>query len=179
MGKTIDLHNFEHKYFKVTGKTSIRDKWGNVYWTCLCNCGNSFTAIAFKIQKQTQLSCGCIKRHGSELEKGKSEFNRLYRAYKRQASIRKIHFDLTKAELAVLSKMTCFYCGADPSNTMRSRYSTGDYTYNGIDRIDNNEGYIKSNVVPCCNMCNKMKSNFTYTQFITQCKAISSKIKDI
>lgn len=37
---------------------------------------------------------------------------------------------------------------------------------NGIDRIDSSKGYNKENCVPCCFLCNKMKSNLYYKDFL-------------
>jgi hypothetical protein len=41
----------------------------------------------------------------------------------------------------------------------------GDYTYNGVDRIDNSIGYTKENCVPCCTICNWAKSNRGVDEF--------------
>ena len=36
----------------------------------------------------------------------------------------------------------------------------------GLDRINNNKGYTKSNVVPCCYQCNRIRSNiYTHKDF--------------
>jgi len=36
----------------------------------------------------------------------------------------------------------------------------------GIDRKDNSSGYVESNVVPCCEVCNKAKLCMGYEEFI-------------
>lgn len=56
-----------------------------------------------------------------------------------------------------LIKKDCSYCGA-PSLWPRGR--------NGIDRINSEIGYLKSNCVSCCKICNRAKSNQTAEQFI-------------
>jgi len=43
----------------------------------------------------------------------------------------------------------CIYCSKILTN------ETGC----GLDRLDNNEGYIKTNVVPCCGKCNQIRNN--------------------
>jgi len=35
----------------------------------------------------------------------------------------------------------------------------------GIDRMNNEVGYIITNVVPCCKICNWCKSNLTIQEF--------------
>lgn len=66
-----------------------------------------------------------------------------------------IFFELTAEEFNKLIVKNCAYCGREPSNTnMRCGIK-----YNGLDRIDNNKGYTLKNVVPCCSLCNRIKSN--------------------
>ena len=43
---------------------------------------------------------------------------------------------------------------------------------NGVDRIDSNKGYTKDNCVPCCKICNQMKSNIDIGTFLTQISKI-------
>lgn len=40
-----------------------------------------------------------------------------------------------------------------------------EYLYNGLDRVDSNKGYLKENVVPCCEICNKAKRDLSLCQF--------------
>lgn len=51
-------------------------------------------------------------------------------------------------DFVALAIKPCYYCGV---------YQSG--ACNGVDRIDNNKGYISTNVVPCCTMCNMMKND--------------------
>ena len=58
-----------------------------------------------------------------------------------------------------LIKEPCIYCG--------------DTNYIGADRLDNNIGHIKSNVVPCCVICNTARNNnFTHEEMIILGKTI-------
>lgn len=52
-------------------------------------------------------------------------------------------------------------------------YYCHDNTVGGIDRIDNNFGYIDGNCVPCCRACNIGKSIYSYDDFINRCKKIT------
>jgi hypothetical protein len=73
-----------------------------------------------------------------------------------------------------LSQKDCEYCGSPPSRTRNSKQSkrrgrkkdvsdfqleNGNFTYNGLDRVDPKKGHTPDNVVPCCFPCNWMKSN--------------------
>jgi len=53
-----------------------------------------------------------------------------------------------------------------------------DYTYNGLDRIDNAKGYILDNVVPCCKHCNYAKRNMSTEKFYNLIKSIYENIKN-
>ena len=43
---------------------------------------------------------------------------------------------------------------------------TGDFTYNGIDRVDNTKGYQVNNCVASCFICNKAKGVMTQSEFL-------------
>ena len=87
----------------------------------------------------------------------------LYRYYKKAAKYCNRIFELTRNEFAGIVSQPCYYCGELQAN------------FNGIDRIDNNKGYISNNCVPCCSICNMMKRNTTESQFILKCKQIMEK----
>jgi hypothetical protein len=42
----------------------------------------------------------------------------------------------------------------------------------GLDRVDSTKGYVLGNCVPCCYLCNVMKSNMTLETFFEQCERI-------
>ena len=71
-----------------------------------------------------------------------------------------------------LSQQNCFYCNVAPINKKiytwhRNKENKQDYlfTYNGIDRVNNNSGHIPGNVVPCCIFCNKAKLDRSIDDF--------------
>ncbi len=49
-----------------------------------------------------------------------------------------------------------------------------EYIYNGIDRTDNDLGYITTNVVPCCATCNYAKKGKTVEEFFTWARRIAA-----
>jgi len=56
----------------------------------------------------------------------------------------------------------------------------GNLIYNGVDRIDSTKGYIKDNLVPCCEICNKAKSNLDieiFLNWVNRIKKHESKFK--
>ena len=107
------------------------------------------------------LICKSDKKHIS----GLSRMYAVMRAYKGGAKKRGYTWDLTEEQFKNITQKNCHYCGAKPNNISKTKCNTGDYIYNGIDRIDNNEGYTIDNVVPCCKTCNQAKSNKTLQEF--------------
>lgn len=88
---------------------------------------------------------------------------RLFQEYKTSARRRLIPFHLTKEQLAALIQGACTYCGTLKSNLMTSKSgrwtdTSRVYHYNGIDRLDNMLGYLATNVVTCCVVCNRAKN---------------------
>ena len=55
---------------------------------------------------------------------------------------------------------------------MHYTYAYKDFLYNGIDRKDNNIGYIIENCVSCCGICNRMKMDMSYDDFLNHIRLI-------
>jgi hypothetical protein len=86
-------------------------------------------------------------------------FARRFNSYRGMALRRGISFALSKVDFEALWQKPCVYCGAE-------------ITTIGIDRVDNDRGYVQGNVVPCCSDCNWMKGQKSYVEFIERCNAI-------
>jgi len=71
-----------------------------------------------------------------------------WNTYYYKAKEKKQVFSLTPEEFHNLITMPCYYCNykSEP--------------FGGIDRVNSNLGYIISNCVPCCKICNTMKLNY-------------------
>ncbi len=143
----------------------------DIYWRCLCDCGNEVVVSSLALRNGNTKSCGCLRREVSQqgLKEGEAAFNKLFSQYKRQAKNRRVVFELNKEDFARITKMNCYYCGKEPSQFLNPgtyHYMNGNYFYNGIDRRDNDEGYTLENSVPCCGFCNMTKKNFTEESFL-------------
>jgi hypothetical protein len=79
-----------------------------------------------------------------------------YNSYKNRAIRKNIEFFISEEDYEYITSLTCYLCGKE-SNTTHS---------NGIDRINNELGYINDNVAGCCGECNYMKKNYQYDEFI-------------
>lgn len=89
------------------------------------------------------------------IEKSISEFFKeskgKYSQYKGDAKRRNYEFFLTFEQFSELINKECHYCPTTPSR--------------GVDRVNNNLGYIVENCVPCCKRCNEMKMNNSVEEF--------------
>lgn len=110
-----------------------------------------------------------LLRHGHK-DRSIPAMNQLFRTYKDSAKFRGYIFDLSTEQFKIITSSNCFYCGDKPKQRRRngrlnSKYPSF-YTFNGIDRVDNSMGYVETNCVPCCKLCNKMKRANTAKEFL-------------
>lgn len=84
-----------------------------------------------------------------------------YSNYKYGAKQRQLLFQITKEEFENLWEKPCHYCNS-PIETI------------GLDRVDNNKGYVIENIVPCCKICNFMKAQLNKKDFVNQCKLVTT-----
>ena len=106
------------------------------------------------------------------LPKGMAARNHIIDAYKRNAAKYGREFNLLNEELDILFNQNCYYCGSPPSNVYNHGRRTGNFIYNGIDRIDNDLGYIPENVVSACGKCNLMKMQLSQKEFFSHINKI-------
>jgi 5-methylcytosine-specific restriction endonuclease McrA len=91
-----------------------------------------------------------------------------YNAYIKGNEKRKLEFTITLEEASVLFRGECHYCGIKSNDKI-----------NGIDRIDNEVGYIINNCVSACWTCNRMKGSMGYKDFIEHIKAMYSNFNKV
>jgi len=168
MAKVINLIGQKFGRLKVIRQSGF-DKWGHSLWQCKCDCGIEKVINQQCLRNGITKSCGCLRREISgdrkRLSPGLGSMRTIILSYKRNAKMREIEYKLTEEQFREITQRNCYYCGAKPNNTTKYKQYFGDYIYNGIDRIDNNRGYIIDNVVPCCHTCNQSKSSLTIQEF--------------
>ncbi len=79
------------------------------------------------------------------------------RECKRAAEKRNIIWELTDEYVISLIISMCFYCNCNAT---------------GIDKFDNDKGYVRNNTVPCCKTCNVMKNTLSACIFLRRCEHI-------
>jgi hypothetical protein len=76
---------------------------------------------------------------------------------KHRATSRGHQWTLTDDQAKDLVTQKCFYCGAEPFEGC-----------GGIDRTDNEKGYVPGNCVPSCGYCNMMKGTLGKSEFLSR-----------
>lgn len=79
-----------------------------------------------------------------------------YNTYKKRANQKNIEFDLEKEHFEFIKQQDCYICG--------KKYT--DNHCNGIDRFNNNIGYIIDNCKSCCADCNYLKKDYKHDDIL-------------
>jgi hypothetical protein len=138
---------------------------------CKCDCGNEKEVRLSGLQQGSTISCGCVGKEirrlsnigntYARLPHGENAKRRLFEKYKQDSKKRGITFDLTFDQFISITGQDCYYCGCKPSKTIHPKNANGGYTYNGVDRTNNEIGYVIDNSVPACTKCNSAKNSIT------------------
>lgn len=170
MGAFVDIAG--QRFGRLLVVERAPNQRGPVHWLCRCDCGNETVVASVNIRTGNTRSCGCLHAESARkngrttmLTNGEAAFRALLGHYKRNARNRGIEFKLSREEFKALTQQDCYYCGSMPQSIMRGATYSGDYVYNGVDRIDNALGYIPDNCVPCCKFCNLAKAGGMHEEF--------------
>jgi len=87
-----------------------------------------------------------------------------WKTYKSRALKKGIDFTLSEDTFFIALHTQCYVCGKN-----------GQTNELGLDRLDNNKGYINGNIAPCCWECNKAKGNLTSLNFLKWLKRLQPK----
>lgn len=90
-----------------------------------------------------------------------------------RANFHNFTFDLSMQDFHNLIRMPCHYCN-DKSDIKQIRNHNTRLLLraNGIDRVNNLLGYVISNCVPCCEMCNRSKGTNTAQEYLNHCRKV-------
>lgn len=144
-----------------------KNPWGRGsrrYWMCGCQCGEICVILGRSLTGKNTKSCGCYKRERASEANSKRPYERLYNHLVHIATRANWDIDISYEDFVNFTFITrCHYCWGS--------ISWAGMAYN-LDRKDTFAGYLKSNVLVCCNRCNRGKSNlFTYAEWweMTEC----------
>lgn len=154
----------------------------NRAWGCVCECGCRLIVNARCLIKAQVRSCGCLNsevtgKRGApnKLPFGHASRNELLASYRKSARSRGHGFDLSPDAFFELVSSNCTYCGSPPNLFRKPNVSVnGGFTYSGVDRVENDRGYVAGNVVSCCWVCNRAKGQMTTAEFMEWIDRIST-----
>jgi 5-methylcytosine-specific restriction endonuclease McrA len=155
------------------GDSDKNSKTGRRYVFARCKCGKEKRICLNNVRNGNSICCGQFPCRGGEKEKDPEVgYRALVYVYKKHARERGLSFQLTYDHCKDLFGQSCFYCGQKPKQVYQLKHRGTDQirsghpiTYNGIDRVDSKKGYTSDNVVTCCKICNRAKSNMTLQEF--------------
>lgn len=137
---------------------------------CKCDCGNFTNILVSNLVSGKVKSCGCYHK---DIMASENPWLTEYNSYKDHCAIRRdLEWELSVNDFTNFVTQNCGYCGATPNTITK----VSKLKRNGIDRINNNMGYILGNCIPCCKICNHAKNDMSHDQFITWIKQLYANI---
>lgn len=168
------------KFGRLTFVRPTERRYGNnVLWEMKCDCGNIAYCMPSTVTGGHNKSCGCHRREQSS--KNGLNVRRHHPMISTARQIWRCRYkdgDIDFESFYRLSQQNCYYCGSEPHRTrniasdLKNRNvsdmqkETGNFTYNGLDRIDSNRKHTLDNVVTCCSTCNYMKRDMAHDEFL-------------
>lgn len=142
-------------------------------WSCIQGEKPCYHTYRQRVNSGETLEQALMPREPAPRRDGRSGWEKQFQRYRSSARRRGLHWALTKAEVEHLCSQDCYYCGAKPSRAVRG--AAGEALVNGIDRVDNSQGYERDNVVPCCTACNRGKNQMTEAQWLELCRRVAGR----
>jgi hypothetical protein len=155
-----------------------------VIWNCLCVCGNKRALKASRLVSGNATHCGCLRIEKSYKLPGAAAWNSKWRHFLTDScNSRNLPNQFSKEDFVKITSKKCFYCNKEPkpyspyanergeirpSHKLITTQETIDRSWikiNGIDRVNNEVGYLTNNSVPCCWECNQMKGSLPFYEW--------------
>jgi hypothetical protein len=128
--------------------------------------------------KQRKRTIKTTRVYNKKLDPKMSYLRSIYTYQKCDANPRhrNIEWQLTFEDWILIVQKDCEICGSKPvMKEGKLHKKTGEQVpINGVDRIDNDKGYILNNVRCSCSKCNYMKHNMPDEYFLEHVKKIWS-----
>lgn len=170
MSRIIDETGKRVGRWRVVGR-ALKGARSDARWLVVCDCGTEKVLRGTELRRGRSKSCGCLAREllRNRLTKanGEAGTNAFLSGYKASAQRRKLVWSISDEEFVEIASHPCYYCGAKP---IRKRFRPGyasDTMFNGVDRVNNDEGYWLGNLVSCCKACNLSKRTRSVKEFCT------------
>lgn len=138
----------------------------------MCDCTNEYSLkLSNTLKNDGNFMCRrCYAERDAANFDSHWGYKAAYSRIKKDARSADRVFDIKIEEFRFLCQQNCFYCDSTPSNLITYRgqnsFTFRYFMYSGLDRINNDVGYTRQNVVPCCIICNRAKNSMPFKDFI-------------
>ena len=173
LGEVLKTRKGELTDWTFISESHSNPNTGRRYVNARCKCGKEKVICINNVRCGNSTCCGLSPCRGTERDKDvEVGYKAILYVYKKHAKDRGFTFDLDYDYFKELTKGNCHYCGIEPiqvyqlKNPKTGKIRSGvPITYNGVDRVDSTKGYFNDNVVTCCKICNRAKSNLSLNDF--------------
>jgi hypothetical protein len=155
----------------IFGRWTIMQYHGPDGYTCRCVCGTVRVVRRQTLVTGESQSCGCwaieIGRSRGQNQARTTNLRALFSMTYRRAARHRHTWCISFKGFRSLIFQPCHYCGVVGTNLKKAerKDGLGSFYYNGLDRVNYTKGYFATNVVPCCKVCNRAKSDMTLQDF--------------
>lgn len=174
--------NISGQRFGLLTVKSISHKNRQVYWHCICDCGNTTVVRCDALICGDVLSCGC---YGIQIRRdllytgGQYITGQQFANIRNGAKQRKLEFNITVQDIEEIfqqQKYRCVFSGIILCFNTTHKAGNGRIICGNasVDRIDSSEGYIRSNIQIVHKDINIAKQAKSDQDFIQMCHTISN-----
>lgn len=164
------------KYHRLTVLEIAPAINGRSAWQCQCDCGTTKIVKTDELRSGDTKSCGCWNQEQRSL-RAENMYSKRIKYSAAEATAHRVwqknYQEMPYEDFYIISQQNCYYCNTSPSNTQnvadnrssKRMIENGNFTYNGLDRLDSTKPHSKENCVPCCKYCNFAKRERTVEEF--------------
>lgn len=162
----------------LTIVSRAEDSYGGSHrwWRADCSCGTKNYLVSaghLRKKKAGARSCGCLRgswQHQQMLKVTvKDRLVRLIRGYRQGAEARGYSWSISEEKAIELFRGPCAFCGELYSRVLGGG-TPSEILVNGIDRWNNDKGYVPDNCVSCCSPCNRAKGKRSGGEYLAHVK---------
>ncbi len=177
-----------HNHIDLTGKEfgrlkviSISHKNRQIYWKCICKCGNETKVRCDSLLGGETLSCGCLgleNSYSANYKGGKHITGQEFATIRTHAKDRNLEFNITVSDIEEIFEKQdkkCKFSGAILCFNSNRKSGNGKIICGdaSIDRIDSAIGYTKDNIQIIHKDINFAKRSKSDKDFIEMCCKIA------
>lgn len=150
------------RYGTLTVTSFDKTEDGEIYWNCLCDCGNTRSVTTSSLNNGGTITC--TDRCNRVLPNNQALVNKALTCHKLGAENRGLVSHLTVEQYREIAEQPCVYCGEISIRKNRSREI--EIALNSVDRRDNEPFYTLENSQSTCFDCQTAKMDKTHIEFL-------------